>query len=483
MSQGKRILKNATYLTFGDKIGYLIQFFFFLYFARKFGVVPTGEYAFGFTFAYACIVFADLGISVYLVREVARDYSKGRELFFDCIVLRAFFIILVTIAASVILAVFFRDVSPQKMQVIICWGLYWLLFSLADVFIAELNGHERMGQVALLGICLKTMSTLAGLLMIYLGFEYDTVLIVLPASSFIYLVACVVVSHYYMGAIRPRFKSISHYKGLVSKLLPFCFSFILVEIMWNQDILILGSMKTDESVGIYSSAIKIVSFVLGMSPFFHIAMLPVLSRLYVESREKLIDLAGRILRYLIIVALPVSLGLSMIADKVIDLLYSDLFNEAGIVLKITAWMIAVGFMQAIFSVLLTAINRQKEKVVFIGIVFAVTTTLNFIMIYYFDFIGAAIVKMITELLGLTFFIYLVSKYLTSLSFVKLAVKPVLACIIMGTFIHYFYHLNLIYLIPSSAGVYMMSLLVLGVFTADEIRLVKKVLPKRLYMWQ
>jgi O-antigen/teichoic acid export membrane protein len=478
MSQGKRILKNATYLTVGDKLGYLIQFFFFLYFARKFGVVPTGEYSFGFTFAYACVVFADLGISVYLVREVARDFETGRELFFDCLVLRVFFIVIVSIIASGILAVLFNDISPQKLQVIICWGIYWLLFSLADVFIAELNGNERMGQVALLGICLRTMSTLAGLLMIYLGYEYETVLLVLPASSFIYLISCMAVSFHNLGVIRPQFKSFQYYKNLVFKLMPFYFSFILVEIMWNQDILILGSLKNDESVGIYSSAIKIVSFILGMSPFLHVAMLPVLSRLFIESREKLVELARRILRYLIIASLPVSLGLGMISDKVIDLLYSDLFQDAGIVLKITAWMIAAGFMQAVFSVLLTAINRQKEKVVFIGITFAVTTSLNFIMIQYFDFVGAAIVKMCTELLGLLFFIYLVSKYLTSLSFMKLAARPALACAIMGVFIHYFYHLNLIYLIPSAAVIYMIASVFLGVLTAEEVRFVKTLLPKR-----
>jgi O-antigen/teichoic acid export membrane protein len=478
MSQGKRILKNATYLTVGDKLGYLIQFLFFLYFARTFGVVPTGEYSFGFTFAYACIVFADLGISVYLVREVARDYTKGRELFFDCLVLRAFFMVLVTILASVIIAVFFKDISPEKLNVIICWGIYWLLFSLADVFIAELNGHELMGQVALLGICLRTMSTLAGLLMIYLGFAYDAVLIVLPVTSFLYLLSCMAVSFYNLGPIRPRLKNMQYYKKLVLQLLPFCFSFVLVEIMWNQDILILGSMKNDESVGIYSSAIKIVSFILGMSPFLHVAMLPVLSRLFVESREKLIKIAVRILRYLIIASLPVSLGLGMISDKVIQLLYSDLFQDAGIVLKITAWMIAAGFMQAVFSVLLTAINRQKEKVVFIGIIFVITTTLNFILIHYLDFVGAAIVKLCTEVIGLLFFTYLVSKYLTSLPLIKLAVKPVLACVIMGGFIHYFYHLNLIYLIPASAVIYMTALLVMGVFTNEEIRFVKTLLPKK-----
>ena len=199
MGLGNRILKNTTYLTLGDKIGYLIQFIFFLYFARKFGVIPTGEYSFGFSFTYAFVVFADLGISIYLVREVARDYSTGRQLFFDCLVLRTILLILVFFLALAFLVIFFGDISTQKLKVIVFWGGYWVFYSFADVFVAELNGHENISQVAILGILLKIISSAAGAFLIYLGMDYVVVLIVLPVSSFIYLCACIFVSIYYLG--------------------------------------------------------------------------------------------------------------------------------------------------------------------------------------------------------------------------------------------------------------------------------------------
>jgi O-antigen/teichoic acid export membrane protein len=478
MSQGKRILKNATYLTLGDKVGYLIQFLFFMVFARKFGVIPTGEYSFGFTFGYSCIIFADLGISVYLVREVSRNRSDGRELFFDCLILRFLLVLAVSIIAGTILAVFFNNLSSKKLGVIISWGLYWIFFSLADVFIAELNGHEKMGQVALLGICLKIMSTTIGVILIYMGLEYDIVVLALPVSSFIYLCAVVAISFYYLGTFRPALKNYSYYKGLILKLLPFCMSYLMVEIMWNQDILILGSIKSDESVGIYSAAIKIVSFILGMSPFFYTAMLPVLSRLYLESKDKLIELSSRILRYLIMASLPVSVGLAMVSRRVIELLYSDLFGDAAMVLAISAWMISAGFILAIFSVLLTAINRQKEKMFFIGITFFITTSLNFILIPYFDYRGAAIAKVVSEVTSLVLFMYLVSKYLTSLSFLKLLLRPVIACTVMGIFIYFFGDMNLMFVIALSALTYVIVLAALGTFTQQEIRLIRKLFPAR-----
>jgi O-antigen/teichoic acid export membrane protein len=267
VSIGQRILKNTFLLTVGDKLGYLFQFVFFLYFARKFGVSPAGEYSFGFTYTYAFFILADLGISVYLVREVSRDHSSDRQLFNDCLAIRAIGIVLAFLSASAILAFFFHNLSPQKLRVIGFWGGYWVFYSLADVFITELKGHEKMGQVAALGLFLKILSTAAGIVLIHSGLDYDRVLAVLPISSFIYLCICVIYSIYYLGVFPFRLKSAAHYKTLLSELWPFFFALVLVEILYTEDILILGFIKDDSSVGIYSSAFKIVSFIFGVSPF------------------------------------------------------------------------------------------------------------------------------------------------------------------------------------------------------------------------
>ncbi|MFC2141392.1 flippase [Acidobacteriota bacterium] len=473
MSLGTRILKNTTYLTVGDKFGYVIQFIFFLYFARKFGVAPTGEYSFGFTYTYAFIVFADMGISIYLVREVARDYSAGRELFIDCLILKAVGLVLSLCLASATLILFFDNIPDKKLKVMICWGGYWIFYSIADVFLAELKGHEKMGQVAVLGIFLKVLSTAAGIILIHLGFDYDAVLIVLPISSFIYFCCCVLVSVLNLGFFHVKLRNPSHYGNLIKELFPFILTVILVEVLYQEDILILGIMKNDRSVGIYSASIKLVSFVLGISPFFHVAMLPVLARLFLESKKRLIEVSKKTLRYLIILGLPISVGIVATSNEIINLFYSESFQEASIVLKIAGWTIAVGLVQAIFSVVLTAINRQKEKVLFIGINFGLITVLNLILIYFFDYVGAAIAKLLAEIFALFFFMFLVKKYLANLSIIKPLLKPALASILMAVFIYSLRNWHLLILIPISGGVYLLVFILSGGLTVDEVKLIRK----------
>lgn len=480
MGTGSRLLRNATFLTVGDKIGYLLQFVFFLYYAKTFGVIPVGEYSFAFFFTYACAMMADSGVSVYLVREVARKNNSGRQLLVDCLLLRTVSLIIVTFIGYAILKIFFTDISIQKVNAIAYLGGYWFFNQIADIFLAELNGHEKMGRVAFLGILSKVMFSGAGILLIYLGINYDLVLIAFPISGFIYMIACIAVSIISLGPIHLKFNSFTFYKNFFIMLLPFFFTVVLIELINCQDILLLGIIKNDQSVGIYSSAIKLVAFITGIAAFIQIAMSPVLSKLFIESREKLIDISNKILRYSILISLPLSFGMALIANKIITLLYTDSFAEASIVLKIGSWTIIAVFIQTVFSALLTAINRQKEKVIFIAIAFVISTLLNIILIYRFDFIGATIVKFITSVICLAFFAYLVSKFLTILPIMKFVLKPLAASLVMSLFLHYFYHLSIFYQIPIAGLIYLTTLLLLGTFSSQEILLIKKMIPERLY---
>jgi O-antigen/teichoic acid export membrane protein len=217
------IFKNTLWLTVGDKIGYALQFVFFLYFASKFGVVPAGEYSFAFFLTYAFACFADQGASLYLLREVGKGRPSNRCLFFDCFVLRALSLLAVFAIAGVVIATTQSGSSAQKLHLIACWGVYWIFYSLADLVLAELNGHGMSWSVALLGIWLRFLSTVAGIGLIYIGLNYDLVMIVFPVSGLIYLCTCLKVSASAIGPVHIRFARPAHYKSLLVTLTPFFF--------------------------------------------------------------------------------------------------------------------------------------------------------------------------------------------------------------------------------------------------------------------
>ncbi len=476
MSLGLKILKNTTYLTLGDKFGYVLQFIFFLYFAKKFGVIPTGEYSFAFFYAYALSIFSNLGLSIYLVREVAAANGGDRKLFISCLIIRILATCFIFSIGFFIAFILYSNTNQQKLNVIYCWGIYWFFYNIADAFTAELTGHEKMVPVALLGFILKLMSAAFGMWLIYLGLNYDIVMIAYPISSLIYLVMCTAASFHYLGALPFQVEKSEYFKKLLNSLIPFFLALLLTEVLFFQDVLILGFIKSDKSVGLYSSAIKIISFILGVSVFLNLAILPVLSKLYMESREKLIQITETSLRLLVIIGLPMSFGLTMTSDKIIDLLYSERFLHSSIILQIASWTILMGFIQALFSAVLTAIDRQKEKVVYMVITFILSLILYFSLISVFDFLGAAIAFLITSFVSLIFFVRLVSRYLFTIPIYVNLMKPALACIIMSLFLYFLNNWDLILLIPLAAVVYMLSLFVLGALKSSEIAFIKETVP-------
>lgn len=471
MGLSTKLFRNTSYLTIGNQIGNLLQFLFFVYFARQFGDKIVGQYSFAFSFAFLFSVVADLGLSPYIIREVARDESGTRQIFAQCLSAR-----LVAIAFSALLAVMtifvFRDnLSGNTINTIMLLGLFHIFFSVADIFLAELKGHDRMGLVAILTILLRFVIVAGGIFLMKLQFEFLVVLTCFPAAGFIYLVTCIYSSSRYFSNCKPQFKALN-LGSLFTTLLPFAFTVLFVEALYHQDILMLGFLQDDRAVGIFSPAYTIILAILGVLAFVHTALLPTFSRLYIESESTLIHISGQWLRYLVLVGLPAATGLFAISDRLVLLLFSDSFKYSGEVLKILSWAVALSFSATIYSVLLTAINRQTQKVIAVGACLALNVTLNILLIPTLSYKGAAIAKLMTEGLHLVLMAYLVSKYLTSLSLHKILLKPALSCLLMYSFVRLFDQWNLIFVVLICVLVYLLSLVVLRGYTKEEIELIK-----------
>lgn len=467
-----KLFKNTGYLTIGNQIGNLLQLLFFLYFARRFGEKIVGQYSFAFSFTYIFLSFANLGLSAYMMREIARDRSGNRQIFAKCLSLRFFFIALSSLLAIVIVLVFFGNFSKETIKIIVLLGLFQIFFSIADIFLAEFKGHDQMGLVSILNIFFRFVIAGTGIILIFFGFDFLKVLICFPFGSFIYLVLCIYLSFYYFNNIQLQFKGLN-LTGLFIEILPFMFTVIFVEALYHQDILILRFLQDNQAVGIYATAQKIILAFLGTLIFVHTALLPTFSRLYIESHTKLIDISKQSLRYLLLLGLPLATGIYAISDKLIIFLFSNSFSQSIDVLRILCWTIALGLIAATYSILLTAINRQTEKVIVVGICLAFNITFNFILIPKLSYNGAATAKLMTEALHLILMAYMVSKYLASISVYKILIKPALSCLLMYIFIQFFHQWHLIYLIIISPFVYFISLVMMRAYNKEEIEGIKR----------
>ena len=476
MRLGIKLFKNTSYLTIGNQIGNLLQFLFFLYFARRYGEEVVGQYSFAFSFTFLFSVFADLGLSIYLIRKVARDQSGNRLIFARCLSLRIFSLALFSLLAVASIFIFLNNVSADTIKMIFCLGFFHIFFSIADVILAEFKGHDMMGLVALLNAFVRFIISGAGILLIALGFDFLHVLISFPVGSLIYLIICIYFSLSYFKGVKIEFKHLD-LKSLFKDNLPFALTIIFSEAFYHQDILMLRLLQNNKAVGIFSAANTIVLAFMGVLLFVHTALLPSFSRLYLESKTQLLEVSEHSLRYLVLIGMPIAVGCYAISDKLITLLYADRFEYSVSVLRILSWTIVLGFAAALYSVLLTAIDRQKEKVIAIGSCLAFNFILNFILIPAMSYKGAAVTKLATEALHFILMAYLVSKYLSTISIRGIFVKSALSCLLMYIVIQLFNNWTVILLVPVAVLVYMLSLGAVKGYTKEEIEFMKRFRPK------
>ncbi|MEN4098366.1 MAG: oligosaccharide flippase family protein, partial [Anaerolineaceae bacterium] len=88
MSVARIIFANTGFITVGTIALKLINFAFGVFVVRTLGDMRFGQYSIVLAFVGIFSIFAELGISQYVMREMARDRGKIRTYFWNLVALR-----------------------------------------------------------------------------------------------------------------------------------------------------------------------------------------------------------------------------------------------------------------------------------------------------------------------------------------------------------------------------------------------------------
>jgi O-antigen/teichoic acid export membrane protein len=448
----RNLLKNVGYLTLASQAANFFQFVFFVYFARSFGDEAVGKYAFAFSFTYVFSVLADLGVSVYLTCEIAKTPSNYKRLLAQGLLLRLFSLAALAVLGIVSVIAFLGALDTTSIYTIALLGMYQFFCGIADLFLAELKGHNKMGLVALLTMSVKALIAGTGILLILLGSNYLWAIACFPICGLLYAGGCLASSIVLFGRtgwILADFRIGPILKGA----LPFAFTLVFVEVLYNIDTLLLRVFADDHAVGSYSVAQRVVMIFPAMLSCIFTALLPTFSKLYVESKAKLSDLAGLNIRYLILAGLPISTGLFAISHKTLALLFGETFAAADGGMRILSWTVVLASAAIIPSLLLTASGRQKAKSVGIAVCLAANIGFNCLLIPRVGWEGAAWSRLIAEAMNLAIVGWMAAGLFHGVSWIKVVLKPAASCVVMYLLIAQFESVHLVWSIAIGIAAY------------------------------
>ena len=205
------------------------------------------------------------------------------------------------------------------------------------------------------------------------------------------------------------------------------------------------------------------------------SIFPIMSRFYISSSNSLKFAVEKSFKYLTVIAVPLGVGISLLADQIIFVLYGQPYSQSAGALQILIWADVLFLMDYSFTILLMACNRQKLNTMTLGLCALMNAVLNFIFIPQFGYMAAAVILLLTQ------FISLVVHYVLSLrtgylfgrrTLAGILLRTVFVCVLMGIFVKYFQGISMVAVIPSAIILYFIGIILVGGLGKEDFRLIK-----------
>ena len=464
------IARNTTYLTSALIVQKVLSFFLFLFIARTLGSERTGEYVAAFSFTSIFGVFADLGLAPVLIREIARKREKSYFYLGNVIAVKLGLSIIVYLAllASVYALFFWGQGHPPIILIVIAGGVM-VIDSFSLTASSVLRGWQNLWYESMAVIINKVIILILGVLALWLWPSPITIALIILLGSVVSLIILFQAIKKSLGEWPPWGWDRHVQSELWSLAKPFALANIFAAVYSYSDSVLLSIMQNNTAVGLYSLASKTMNAFQFIPMAFMAAVYPAMSAWHREFPDKLRQLLEQSLRYLLIISVPLSVGLYILADKFVGGLGNEFMSSAAAVRILVPSLVFV-FLSFPMGSLLNAANRQNWQTSIIITTTVINVGLNLWLIPRYSFIGASWSWFIANFLALIAGFYL-SRLVIKYSFtniLKSLIRVAMATLIMGLMVLLLLTKTSVILTIVVAGiVYLALLLILGEITASD----------------
>jgi O-antigen/teichoic acid export membrane protein len=191
--------------------------------------------------------------------------------------------------------------------------------------------------------------------------------------------------------------------------LPFAISAMFTKMYTYTDRYMLLWLAGQRYVGWYVIANKMTYAFEFIPSAFSASIFPAMSAFYLSSKIELARTFEKAMRYLIILAIPMSFGIFVLADSLILRLYGPDFITAAMPLRIMISGLIVVFLNFPVGAFLNACNRQTTNTINMIITVIINISLNSFLIKRYTFNGAAASALISGIILFFLGLYWVGK--------------------------------------------------------------------------
>jgi len=429
MNAVQRFAKNSLALGLARLFRIVSNLILILFISRFLKADGLGVYATALAFYGTGRHWVDLGMFNFISREVARNPGKTNRYILHLGALS----LAVTLPLLSVLVIVVRLLGYSSETTM---GIYIMLLALVA---APLNTILEAVTVAYQRVELTTLSQLVGNAgeivgtISLLAIGYGIIPLILNFVCWRYATFLVMALLFSRHIMVPKWEfSLTHMKILFGEvkyfaLLGICGGFFTSEV----EIILLSILTNDLAVGLYSASLKIITVWYFIPHTVLPIAFPLLSKSFIESRERFTHLQARTVKYLMLTAFPLTVGLFALSDRIILILYGPGFEAAVPLLQLMAWMPILFFLSDVLWRTLLARNEQQlaSRVQIISIIVRLASGAGLILA--FGYIGAALALGVTFAIFVSLHMHYAAKGGTPIAFFRLSRSFLISSFIMG----------------------------------------------------
>lgn len=472
-----RLVKNASARLLNEVILVVSSFVIATTLARVWGAEPFGRYSFAMAFAGLFTFSFDWGLHWLLTREIARNRENVAKYLNNALGMA---LVLSSVTMAVLVFLINRlDYPLETVRAVYLAGIWILLEVFSSLFIrGTFYAFERMEYETPASLAEKLFAVVFGLAAIAARSGLVVLMWVLVASRAIKLAVCVVIYARRIG--RPAIEfDWPDWRSLAKSTFPFGLNLAFGLIYAKVDITMLSLLRGDEAeIGFYRAALALVMYWPLVGSSLNSSLLPVMSELYLSSRESFIRNYQRSARWLFTIGLPMTLGLCLLADRLVAIVYGQSFMPAVLSLRVLSLSVVLKLVHGNLAMVLTSSNRQTLRASIVALAALSNVIMNGLLIPWRGYVGASVAAVCTDALIVVTCYYLVSQRFGGMPLLAAIARPALSGIVMGLFVFVFRRAPLVALIPSGAVLYAGVLYALGGLRKDELAELRRMLPIR-----
>lgn len=192
---------------------------------------------------------------------------------------------------------------------------------------------------------------------------------------------------------------------------------------------------TEYWFGIFSRGQALVQFAVFYATALSIALVPAISEAKAKKNNNSVikgsDLA---IRLTLMLGLPASVGIAVLAEPINIMLYKD--GVGSITIAIYAFVIVFSTLYTTSAGILQGVGKVMvpAKSLFFGVI--IKTILNIVLVYYFSINGAVIATIVAYAFASTLNITAMKKYIgIKINISNLIIKPTIAALMMGIIVY------------------------------------------------